>query len=268
MEVFDFNQEELLTFFAVLVRFSVLFAVLPIVGDRSVPGPLKVLLALCVTFALFPALVHQGQIHPAEAAKWGSQVGSIVTTIGSEVLVGLALGYTARLLFDAIHLGSNLAGNFMGFGMASTFDPHAESQTHVVAEIQMTIATLAFLALDGHHLMLKAALESYKIVGLGQGAMTQLMSQRLMFFTGQVIRFGIQLAAPIAISLFAVNVAFGVFSKALPQMNVMVLSMSVTALIGLLVMLMSVPEFQTVTSNILGRMEDWMQGTLLAMASR
>ena len=62
-------------------------------------------------------------------------------------MVGLVLGYTARLLFDAISLGSNLAGNFMGFAAASTYDPHQESQTQVVAEIQLAIATLMFLAM-------------------------------------------------------------------------------------------------------------------------
>ena len=55
----------------------------------------------------------------------------------------------------------------MGFSTASTYDPHQESQTQVVAQIQMAIAMLLFLALDGHHLMLRASLESYRIVGVG-----------------------------------------------------------------------------------------------------
>ena len=267
MSLFNFSPEEMFTFFAVLVRFSVLFSVLPIIGDRFVPMPAKILFSLAVTIALYPALVNRGQIHPMDAAVWSSTTGGIISTIAIEAMFGLALGYTARLLFDALHIGANLGGNFMGFAMASTFDPHQESQTHVIAEIQLTIATLAFLALDGHHLMLRASLDSYRIVGIGQAGITAMFSQKLLGFTGQVIRFGVQLAAPVAVSLFAVNVAFGVFSKAMPQLNILVLSMAVSAFVGLLVLFFSVPEFQSVASNILGRMQEWMEEIMSAMVT-
>ncbi len=268
MNLFNFSQEEVFTFFAVLVRFSVLFSIMPIIGDRFVPTPVKILFSLAVTFTLFPTLIKSGDLKPAEAAIWGAQTGTVITTIGLEVFFGLVLGFTSRLLFDAIHFGSNLAGNFMGFAMASTYDPHHESQTHVIAEIQMTLASLAFLALDGHHLMLKASMDSYRIVGLGQAGMTNILSQQLIDLSSQVIQFGIQIAAPIAVSLFAVNVAFGIFSKAMPQMNILVLSMGVTAFVGLIVMLVSAPEFQVVSANIMMKSEEWMETVMLAMVGR
>lgn len=271
MNIFDFSkisQEELLTFFAVLVRYSVLIAVMPFVGDRLIPSPVKVLLALVVTFALFPALVVQGQIHPGDAAVWGATTSGIASTIGCEVLCGLLLGFTAKMLFEAVSFGGNLVGNFMGFGSASTYDPHQESQSQVVAQIQMAIAMLIFLALDGHHLMLRSALDSYRWVGLGKASLGAAASQRLIEFTGQVIRFGLQLAAPVAVSMFAVNVAFGVIAKAMPQLNILVLSFAVTALVGLFVMFMSVPEFQGVVGAVLGRMGEWMESMALAMGSK
>jgi flagellar biosynthesis protein FliR len=68
--------------------------------------------------------------------------------------------------------------------------------------------------------------------------------------------------------MFAVNVAFGVFSKTMPQMNVLVLSLGISAFAGMVVLMLSAPEFQTVASNIMGRTEDWMQGMLIVMAGR
>lgn len=268
MGLFQFNNEELLTFFAVLVRFATLFALLPIVGDRFVPAPVKVLLALTVTFMLFPILVKEGTIHPGDAMGWAATTGGIVKTVIAEMFVGLVLGFTAKLLFDAIHFGSNLVGNFMGFGMASTYDPHQETQTHVVAEIQMAVATLGFLALDGHHLILTTAMDSYSWVGLGQAGVHGVMQMRLLEMTSQVILFGLQLAAPMALVLFAVNVAFGVFSKALPQLNVLVLSMGISAFVGLMVMFITEPEFQTAASSMLSRTDTWMHSMLLGMTGR
>ena len=268
MSLFDFSQEELLTFFAVMVRYSVLIAVLPFTGDRMVPAPAKILLALAVTIALFPALVSSGQVKPGEAIGWASSAAGIAGTVALEALLGFGLGYVARLTFDAIHFGSNLAGNFMGFASASTYDPHQESQTQVVAEVQMALAMLLFLALDGHHLMLRAALDSYAIVGLGKAGITGAYAQHLTELTAQVLRFAISLSAPIAAALFAVNVAFGIMAKAMPQMNVLVLSFAASAFVGLAVMFLSVPELNAVSAGIFGRMDEWMGGALAAMAGR
>lgn len=268
MPMFNFSQEELLTFFAVLVRYSVLISVLPFLGDRFVPTPVKVLFSLALTVALFPALVSSGQVKPGEALGWGSSAGGLLGTIALEAMFGLVLGFTARMIFDALNFGANLAGTFMGFAAASMYDPHQESQTQVVAEFQMAIAMLIFLAIDGHHMMLRATLSSYQIVGLGKAEFGAALSQRLVDLSGQVMKFGIQIAAPVAVCLFGVNVAFGIVAKAMPNLNVLVLSFAVTALVGMVVLLLSLPEYAAVAGGVLGRMEEWMELTKQALATR
>jgi flagellar biosynthetic protein FliR len=268
MSLFNFKVEELITFFAVLVRYSVLFSVLPFIGDRSIPSPIKITLALVTSIALYPALVRSGQINPSEAYIWGISTGGIIGTVSLEVLFALTLGFTARLVFEGISFGANLVGNFMGFAAASTYDPHQESQTQVIAQFQMAIAMLVFLALDGHHLMLKASLDSYRIVGLGKAAFDSSLSQRLAKITSEVFIFGIQVAAPVAISLFSVNLVFGMISKAMPQLNIFMLSFAVTAIIGFVVMFLSLPEFQGSMSVLFARMFEHMQLIMLAMVKR
>ncbi len=276
--LFNFSQEEMLSFFAVLVRLSVIFSVIPFLGDRLIPMPVKVLLSLSVTIALFPILVSRGEVRVGEAAIWGQTAAGIASTIGVETVFALLLGFTARMVFESINFGGNLVGNFMGFAAASTYDPHQESQTQVVAQIQTSIAMLLFLALDGHHAMLRAAAGSFRVVGVG--GMTLLgvpitpgkvlfgaaVGQKLIQLSGQVIAFAVQLTAPVAVSLFAVNVAFGVIAKALPQMNILVLSLAISALIGLLVMFISLGEFQSVSVDILSRVGEWMESIMVVVA--
>lgn len=278
MGLFNFSQEEMLSFFAVLVRYSVLVSVLPFVGDRFVPGPVKVLLALAMTLVLFPMLVARGQIHPTLALTWGASTGGIAGVIATEVMVGLVLGYVSRFIFDTINFGGNLVGTFMGFASASTFDPHQETQTQIVAELQMAIAMLIFLAVDGHHLMLRASLDSYKILGLGgmggaatngvlvNGGFNAAFGEKIVEISGHVIKFGIQLAAPVAISLFAVNVAFGVMAKTMPQLNILVLSFAVSALVGLLVLFLSVGEYTGAVASVFERTGVWLESVMMAMA--
>ena len=265
MSIFQFSVEEMLTFFAVLIRYSTLFAILPVIGDRMVPAPVKVLLSLCVTLMLFPGLVKNGYINPQEAFIWGATTGGIITTVGMELVVGLVLGFTSKLVFDAIQIGANFIGTSMGFAMATTFDPHQESHTTVVAELQMSIAMLTFLAMDGHHMVLKAALESYQILGIGQGSITQIFETRLMDLTSQVLRFALMLSAPMVIVMFVINIVFGIFSKTMPQLNVLVLSMGISALVGLFVLFLTAPEFHSAVVGVMSRSEDWMNGMLLAM---
>lgn len=266
--LFQFSEHEALTFFAVLTRFSILIAMLPVTGDRFVPAPLKILLSLAITMALFPTLVKSGQVNPTDALVWGATLGGLVQTIGLEVLVGLTLGFITKFGFDTLHFGGNLVGNFMGFSMANTYDAHQETQTQVVAEVQVALATLVFLALDGHHFFLKSALESYSVVGMGQANLGATFSTQLIQMSGFVVKFGIQLAAPIAIVLFAMNVAFGIMAKAMPQMNVLVLSMSASALVGLSVFLLTLPEFNGAVREVFERNFEWFEITKRAMASR
>jgi flagellar biosynthetic protein FliR len=264
--IFNFSEPEILTFFAVLVRYSVLIAVLPFTGDRTVPVPAKVLFALAVTMALYPALVRTGQVHPADALVWGATTGGIIATIVLESLVGLVLGFVARLLFDTILFAGNLTGQFMEFATASMYDPQTESQSQVIAQFQMAVAMLIFLAIDGHHLMLRAALGSYAIVGLGKASFGAALSTQVIAMTGQVFKFGLQITAPIAITLFAVNTAFGVLAKAMPSVNILVLSFAITAFVGLAVMFLSMPEFAGACTSLFGRIGDWMTAALTAMA--
>lgn len=259
MSLFQFNEEEIVTFFAVLIRFSILLSVLPITGDRMVPAPVKVLLGLGVSLCLFPALVRNGLVNPGLSGAWANQPAKLVGTIAIEVITALLLGFVARLAFDVLQFGGNAVGTFMGFASASIYDPHQETQTQVVAEIQVALAMLVFLAVDGHHLMLRAALSSYELIGLGQAQFNGELMKRMIDLTGGVIKYGIQLSAPVAISLFAVNVAFGVMSKAMPQINVLVLSFAVSAMIGLVVLFVSLPQFQSASANILSRSGEWMQ---------
>ena len=256
---FQFDDAEILTFFAVLVRYSVLFSILPFLGDRVVPAPLKILFAVSVTIVLFQPLVRSGLVVPAEAESWSRTAGGIARTVGLEALFAAVLGYTARFAFDSINFGANLMGTFMGFAAATQYDPHHEGQTQVVAEFYLALAMLVFLALDGHHLMLRAAMDSYQWVGLGKVNLSEgRFSEQLLQLSGSVLRFGLQLAAPVGIAILTVNVAFGILSKAMPQLNVLVLSFAVTALVGLAVMFVSLADFQGLMGELLGRMGEWM----------
>lgn len=265
MPNFSFNEAEILIFFAVLCRFASLFALMPIMGDRVVPAPVKVLLAVVVSIALFPALTGRGGGVDLNDSAWTLSGWGIVSTLFFEVVLGLVFGFVAKYAFEVVQFGSTFLGTLAGFSMSSQYDPHQESQTEVVSRLQITLAMLLFLVLEGHHLVIRSALESYKVVGLGKASLGEALSKELLSMTAEIFRIGLQLAAPIAVVLFAVNVVYGVMSKSMPQMNVLVLSFSVSTILGLGLMLVLQPEFYHVTRELIERMSEHLVRVLRAM---
>lgn len=258
MSLFQLSQEEIMTFFMVLLRMSILLAVLPFFGDRMVPGPVKILLSVALSLLIYPYLIKSGSISPSDALIWGRTASGIVMTAALEVLVALSLGFVAKLAFEAIQFGANLIGTYMGLASASQYDPHQESQTQMIAQLQMAIAMLLFLSIDAHHVMLLGIIDSYRTVGLGQMGLGQFFANQWIEITASIFRFALQLSAPVAVVIFGVNVAFGVIAKAMPQVNILVLSMGATAFIGMIVLLIGLPEFGSVSAQVFERMGDWM----------
>lgn len=260
--------EEILTFFAVFTRFTVLIALIPFFGDKIVPGPVKILFSLCFTLILYPTLVKIGFIKPAEALIWGTTTSGIVVMVGLEALVGLVFGFIARLAFDTILFAGGLINSFIGLSSATIFDPHHETQSMILSEMQMAFAMLLFLAMDGHHLMLSAAVESFSTLGLGRIQFNQAFATQMIQQSAEVIRIGVQMSGPVAVSIFAVQVAMGVLSKAMPQVNILVLSFAVTILVGLSVLYISFTNWVGVSNGLYTKMENGLHAIVLAMAGK
>lgn len=268
MGLFNFDQNELITFFIVMVRFSVLIAMLPFVGDALIPAPIKVLLGVAFSFIVYPVLVSAGKIDPTQAYLWASSSGSIATTVFMEVIFALALGFTSRIVFDAIAISGDIAGSFMGFSAASLFDPFQNTQTQVISKLIYALSMLTFLAIDGHYIMFRAALSSYDFVGIGKVAIGAEFGNFIIEFSSHLIRLGLQLAAPMAVSFFGINIVYAILARAMPQMNILILSFSVSALVGIFVLTASLPEFNSALVQTFGDLGDTLGGALHALSGR
>jgi flagellar biosynthetic protein FliR len=246
----SWSTEELLCFFLVLVRISTMMALLPIFGDKSIPSTVKILLSLSFAAILYPILRSNGVIDVAAAAEWSRTTGSLLITVGTEVLTGLAVGFASQLVFHSIHAAGDIMATLMGLSMASMYDPHTENQTLVMGQLLGTLAMLTFLALDGHHLIFRAMIETFRLIPQGHFVINEGFKNSLVHLSGNVILFGLQLAAPMAACMLLVNIVYGILGKALPQLNILTLSMASSVCIGGFVLLVTYPSVQNGMSNI------------------
>ena len=146
----SFTSAQLSTWLATLIfplaRILALIASSPIYGIKEVPARIKVGFALAITLVIAPTLDIPPALDPASA------LGLFV--LMQQIVAGVIIGFSIRLIFAAVEMAGDIAGMQMGLGFASFYDPQNATFTPVIAQFLGIIASLVFLAADGHLYML------------------------------------------------------------------------------------------------------------------
>src|SRR5579863_5268415 len=116
----------LLELFWPFVRIGSCFMVAPAFGAQSVPVRVRVILAGAVAVLVAPLVAI-----PDVAAL--SAAGVVITI--QQVIIGAALGFSLRILFDAVSLGGELLGNSMGLSLAFNLDPQNGASTPTIGQL-------------------------------------------------------------------------------------------------------------------------------------
>lgn len=224
MTGFDAALEGVGAWLASSLRVTALFAVAPISGDRSVPPRLRVVLGLAVAAALSPA--------GAPAIASGGSPLALAGAMAAEVGIGLLLGFAASLAFAAFELLGEFVSVQGGLGAATAIDPGSGSASHVLSATLRVFALLIYLAIDGHHELLRAAALSFERLPPGQ--LPDPESFRALAALGaSLFEIALRLAAPFAVAMLISNLAVGVLGRLVPQLNLMLLQLPATIAITL-----------------------------------
>jgi flagellar biosynthetic protein FliR len=220
-------------------RITALIMIVPILGARSVPAPIRVGLGLLLTLAVAPLLPPGPAIEPFSAE------GIVVTA--SQILIGLAMGFALRMVFSAVETGGNVIGQTMGLGFAQMMDPANGVTVPVISQLYSVMATLVFLALNGHLVLIEILVASFSIMpvstgSIGPGGLWLLLTWAAWIFKGAML-----IALPAVSAMLLVNIAFGVMMRAAPQLNIFAVGFPVTLMLGFIFILVSmslfVPQF-------------------------
>lgn len=207
----------------------------PLFSAATVPARSRLILAAAITLVVAPLL-------PATTTPLLSAEGFVV--IAQQLLIGVAFGFAINLVFDALALGGQLLANAMGLSFAFNVDPLHGASTPVLSQFYTIMATLTFLALDGHLALLQVLVDSFRTLpvgtmGLGSAGLWEMALWGSRLFSG-----GLMVALPGVTALLVVNLAFGVVSRAAPALNLFAVGFPVTLVCGLVILLDSLPAMQ------------------------
>ena len=234
------------------VRVAALLGALPVFSGAQVPAKVRVCLILVITLALFPVL---------EPFSRGLDFRpmTVAFIVCKEALLGVLIGLLARFIFIAAEFGGTIIGYQMGFAAANIFDPQNQAQISLVSQMQNVIAILVFLAIDAHHIFIRAIVESFHLLPPGKLDFTGEAIPYLLEMAGSIFILGAKISAPILAVLLLSGLVLGLMARIFPQLNVFMLSFPVNiglAFIGmsltldLTVALMN-REFHSLSRNIL-----------------
>ena len=243
--------EPLIAYLLASIRILSWLAVVPPFSGRSVPSMAKVVLGLGLAFAAVPS-----------GANISVDTGALLMNVGTQVAIGLAMGFVTHLLLSALAAAGSLIDVFGGFSLAQGFDPLSMNQNTVFGKFHQMLATVLLFVSGGHLLVIGGLLRTFHFLPLGTTPQWHSVPDVVLTAFGLFFTTAVQIALPMIAVLFLSDLGLSLLTKVAPQMQAMTVMFPVKIGLTLLLVGLSFP----VLPHALDRMVDLSTQALAALS--
>lgn len=227
MDLWSPSYHDFATFLLILIRVGVVLFIFPFFNARIIPVNVKAGLTLILSLMLYP-------VTPISSHEYADTVWGMGQILLGEVIIGMILGLMIQMFFEAVRMMGQLVGFQTGFALANVIDPQMGHQVSILANMAYLLSIVLFLLLNGHHILLLAMKESFEVIQVGSVTINQQGVGEVMNKAADIFVIALRIGAPAIAALIFIKVAFGLITKFIPQMNVMIVAFPVQIIIGLL----------------------------------
>ncbi|MCC6220147.1 MAG: flagellar biosynthetic protein FliR [Deltaproteobacteria bacterium] len=220
------------TWFLLLVRASALLWVLPGIGTSEVPDMIRGSVAIVLSAAI--ALACDRAPMPSNLID-----GGLMVTV--EFMLGYLLGAIPLFILSGLAVSGQVTNGAIGLGQANMIDHSLGEQVSVLSKIEMTIGTIIFLLIDGHHAVIRAFAGIDGNVRLGTFTTDMSTADILIDRFRATFELAVITSAPILVTLLVTNFVLGLLTKAVPQINIFIISLPLTIGVGLYIIAFTFP---------------------------
>lgn len=238
-------------FLLAFVRLISFFIAAPLFGIRNVPNITKIGLA----FILATIVIN---VKPLEIDQSSGEVIGYALLVIKEFLVGWLIGFGANLAFSIITLAGQLIDYQIGFTMVNVFDPLSQIQLTITGNLYYYLLLLIMLVTNTHYYLIRALVDSFDLVPVGRAIMNPRLYDSVLNFYGDYFVIAIKIAAPMIGVMLVTNVVLGILARTAPQMNMFVVGLPFKLLAGLIILLITITIFPSVSDSIFNRMLDFV----------
>jgi flagellar biosynthesis protein FliR len=161
--------------------------------------------------------------------------------IAGEVIIGLALGFALQTGFAAASIAGEAISNAMGLGFASMIDPASGRATPAVSQALSIVATLLFLAIDGHLAFVTVIVESFRLLPMGGGLISAAAVQAIIALGGAMFASAVMVALPVVTGVILIQLVMALLARSAPAMNLFAVGLPAALLGGLILFAFALP---------------------------
>ncbi len=239
-----------------LVRPGMLIAVAPALGGSHIPVPVKIGLTVLIAVGLLPSVDVPRNLPEL----------TLSVVVAREAVIGLSLAFALRALIAAAEFAGHLSGQQIGFSYGATIDPQSGVRNNMLATLYSSLATLGFLAINGHHAVLRALAQSFSALPIGGGQLDTSVVGSVRDILALVFVVAARLAAPVIVVMLVVEFVIGLISRSSPALGFMVIGYPIRLIVGLALLAALIPVIPAVTNSLLDNV--LLTGAGLARAFR
>ena len=260
VDFFDVFQGQVAAFLLVLTRSSGIFFISPFFGSMNVSYRIRAMVAVAVAMILFPVVVKQYVIHAPET------IIMFAFTIAKELLIGWLIGLVGYITLSAITAAGKIMDMQVGFAVVNMMDPTTQQQTGLIGNFLYNLTIIYLLITNGHHVILGALAESFRIIPLDSMVWNQTLPQLINDFTAGIFMDGMKIAMPVTFAILLTNVGMGILARTMPQMNIFVVGIPMHLMIGMGMVSMILPFYILFLDVIFNEMYAHISLALKALA--
>ncbi len=220
-------------FFWPFVRISSMMMAAPVFGARIMPVRIRIVLAMTLSFFTAPLLPSMPVVEPISFAAAG--------IIFQQVLIGVATGLIIQMVFQSLVIAGEAIANGMGLGFARMVDPANGVQVPVISQFFVIMATLLFVILNGHLLLIQLMIRSFEILPINESGLSLPAIRAVVDWGSQMFVGGLMVALPAVTALLVVNIAMGVITRAAPQLNIFAVGFPLMIILGFIFLSATLP---------------------------
>ena len=229
----------------------------PVFTGIMAPTPVRYIFAVILTFA---SVYSAGDTQIALINF--DNVFTLVILAVRELIIGLSFGFLSSLPLVAVRLAGEQIGTVMGFSMAQVMDPMTQAETSLVGQLNFLVALWFYFHWNGHLLMIRAIIESIKLVPLGQLSFLPAGDAAVGTWLQNLFSIGMRIVVPFYCALVLSDIGLGFLARTVPQMNIFVVGLPVKVALGFFVLAAVLP---LVVDMLFPLMERWIEFALGAI---
>lgn len=240
-------------FMAVVSRMTGLYMGFPLFRSVALSMRVKTAIILLSSVIVLPGL-------PPEWSAQAFQVHLSIFSIFSILLVDLLIGLTVGLCVNLLMETTTIAGQFIsinvGYSMSKQMDPTSGQQSSTIGFMLTQMMFIIFLTMDLHLVFIRIAADSFQYSAPGQNLLSYDHLNTIVNLGSDIFVYALQMSLPIIAVMFVINLSMGIISRFGQDFQVLMISFPLRLGVGLTLLIILMPSFIVVFTNIYAEIFD------------